>query len=462
MNKILHVLVYVFLVLAGAALFFELQLNAKRSELTDRNRMQEDYIVRIARTVEKTEPDKTTTFEIKKDNSPVEARLVDSPDMENILEEYPAPLEQANLETFNWDGQSERTQLRTVYVLDADGKPVMDGNEPLKRGKGTEDELLSKLFESAKAQQSRLNTTRAALADLRSKLESVVAELNKLKPEARQDKVTILEQREKMEKLEGDKSDLENQVTKVKSQIDELNGEISSLKDEVTTAKDETEAAKEETAKAKQLIESLRKMLKESIQTQGSKSADIGVAVDIFHFVRVQTLGIVLFGIGVMRVTAVIGVTVNIFYFVRRRERGFFCVLHQSVMFRGLLNRRFLRLSRLQMFSRHHPKHQRQKRPDVLRRIRIYPDSITQHGGGVCHNNTVLADITVKNSFVVHQLQRRRHRQQPFFCCFKADSFLRAQHFAKRRRTDIFIDGKSAHSLLLYGIDQRQRRRSQA
>lgn len=279
MNKILHVLVYVFLVLAGAALFFELQLNAKRSELTDRNRMQEDYIVRIARTVEKTEPDKTTTFEIKKDNSPVEARLVDSPDMENILEEYPAPLEQANLETFNWDGQSERTQLRTVYVLDADGKPVMDGNEPLKRGKGTEDELLSKLFESAKAQQSRLNTTRAALADLRSKLESVVAELNKLKPEARQDKVTILEQREKMEKLEGDKSDLENQVTKVKSQIDELNGEISSLKDEVTTAKDETEAAKEETAKAKQLIESLRKMLKESIQTQGSKSADIGVAV---------------------------------------------------------------------------------------------------------------------------------------------------------------------------------------
>ena len=279
MNKILHVLVYVFLVLAGAALFFELQLDAKRSELTDRNRMQEDYIVRIARTIEKIEPDKTTTFEIKKDNSPVEARLVDSPDMENILEEYPAPLEQANLETFNWDGQSERTQLRTVYVLDADGKPVMDGNEPLKRGKGTEDELLSKLFESAKAQQSRLNTTRAALADLRSKLESVVAELNKLKPEARQDKVTILEQREKMEKLEGDKSDLENQVTKVKSQIDELNGEISSLKDEVTTAKDETEAAKEETAKAKQLIESLRKMLKESIQTQGSKSADIGVAV---------------------------------------------------------------------------------------------------------------------------------------------------------------------------------------
>ncbi len=279
MNKVLHFFVYVFLGLAGASLFFELQLNAKRTELTDRNRMQEDYIVRIARTVEKGGPDKSAAFEIKKDNSPVEARLVDSPDMENVLNEYPAPLEQSNLDTINRDGQTERKQLRTVYVLDFEGKPVMDGNVPLTRGKGTEDEMLSTLFESAKTQQSRLNTPRAALTDLRGKLESVVAELNKLKPDARQDKVTIVEQKEKISKLEGDKTELENQITKLKAQVEELNGEISSLKDEVTTAKDETEAAKEETAKAKQLIDSLRKMLKESIQTQGSKSAGVGVAV---------------------------------------------------------------------------------------------------------------------------------------------------------------------------------------
>ena len=279
MNKVLHVLVYVFLALAGAALFFELQLNAKRAELTDRNRMQEDYFVRIARTIESKEPDKGAAFEIRRDTSPVEARLVDTPDMENVLEDYPAPLEQANLETYNWDGQAERKQLRTVYVLDFEGKPVMDGNEPLKRGKGTEDELLGRLFDSAKAQQSRLNSTRAALTDLRGKLESAISEINKLKPIARQDKVTIVEQQEKMTRLEGEKADLENQITKIKAQVEELNGEISSLKDEVATAKDETEAAKEETAKAKQLIDSLRKMLKDSIQTQGSKSAGAGVAV---------------------------------------------------------------------------------------------------------------------------------------------------------------------------------------
>ena len=279
MNKVLHVLVYVFLALAAAALWFELQLNAKRSELTDRNRMQEDYLVKIARTIEKAEPDKSATFEVKRDSSPVEAKLVDAPDMENVLEEYPAPLEQANLETYNWDGQTERHQLRTVYVLDFDGKPVMDGNEPLKRGKGTEDELLSQLFESAKTQQSRLNTTRAALADLRAKLEASVAEINKLKPEARQDKVTIEDQKAKMAQLEEDKTALGEQVKKLKSERDELNSEITSLKDEVATAKDEAEAQKEEVAKRDKTIENLKELLKHSIQTQGSASAGAGTAV---------------------------------------------------------------------------------------------------------------------------------------------------------------------------------------
>ncbi|MBO7720909.1 MAG: hypothetical protein J6T01_00730 [Kiritimatiellae bacterium] len=279
MNKLLHVLVYVFLLLAGAGLFFELELNRKRTELTDRNRMQEEYFIRIAKTVEKAEPAKDANFELKKDTSPVEARLVDSPDTENLLDEYPGMLEQTNLETYNWDNQNDRSQLRSVYVLDFEGKPVMDGNEFLKRGKGTEDELLSKLFESAKSQQSRLNSTRAALTDLRGKLEAVVAELNKLKPEARQDKVTIVERNEKIAKLESEKAELENQITKLKSQIDELNVEITSLKDEVAAAKDETEAAKEEVAKANKKIEQLKLMLKASIQARGDRVANNGNGV---------------------------------------------------------------------------------------------------------------------------------------------------------------------------------------
>ncbi len=271
MNKVLHALVYVFLVLAGAALFFEIQLNSKRDELTERNRMQEDYLVKIAKTIEKGEADKTAAFEVNKDDSPVEAKIVDIPEMKNLLDDYPAPLEQQNIETYNWDPLNVRQQMRTVYVLDAEGKPVMDGNEPLKRGPGTEDELLNTLFESAKTQQSRLNSTRAALTDLRAQLEAVVAELNKLKPEARQDKVTIEEQKAKIEKLEGEKADLENQITKLKSQIDELNAEITSLKDEVQTAKDETEAAKEEIAKLQKSNEQYKKLLRDALLSAGQK-----------------------------------------------------------------------------------------------------------------------------------------------------------------------------------------------
>jgi len=276
MNKVLHVLVYVFLALAGAALFFELELNKKRAELTDRNRLQEDYLVKIAKTVEKADPDKDAVFEIKKDNSPVEARLVDTPDMENVLEEYPAPLEQPNLETYNWENQ--RDALRSVYVLDAEGKPKMDGNQPLVRG-SDEYKLLDKLFESAKTQQTRLNNTRAALTELRGKLAAVVKELNDLKPIARQDKVTIVEKNEKIAKLEEEKAALENQITNLKSQIDDLNAEITSLKDEVAAAKDETEAAKEEVAKLQKLVEQLKKLLKDAIQTQGGRSQGAGTAV---------------------------------------------------------------------------------------------------------------------------------------------------------------------------------------
>ena len=275
MNKVLHVLVYVFLALAAAALYFELQLNSKRALLTDRNRLQEDYLVKIARTIEKSDPTKDLSLEIKKDSSPVEARLVDSPDMSNLLEDYNSALEQTRTGddvTYKW-GENERRQLRAVYATDADGNPLMDGSQPLMRGPGTEDELLNKLFESAKAQQARLNTTRAALSDLRAKLEATVTEINKLKPEARQDKVTIAELKEKMASFEKDRERVQGEVAKTKSQIDELNGEIASKNDEIQRRDEEIEAKNDEIAKAKQLNEKLQKMLQASIQTQGSASA---------------------------------------------------------------------------------------------------------------------------------------------------------------------------------------------
>lgn len=279
MNKALHALVYVFLVLAAAALWFEKQLYDKRSELTDRNRQQEDYLVQLAQTIEKEGPAKGVSAELNKDASSVEARLVDTPDMENVLDGYKSELEQANLDTFNWNNISTRTQLRSIYARTPDGELIMDGEKPYMQGAGTSDELLKKLFEAAKAQRSRLDTTRAELVTLRQKLASAIEEINSLKPEARQDKVTIEEKKEQIAKLEESKSSLENDITKLKAQVDEYSTEVTSLKDEVSTAKDEIEEKKEELAKAQKIIETQRKLMTEMIASRGGESARSGTAV---------------------------------------------------------------------------------------------------------------------------------------------------------------------------------------
>ena len=265
MNKALHVLVYLFLILSAAALWFEIELNKKRTLLTDRNRLQEEYVIKIASTVEKVEPNKDATTETKKDVSPIEAKIVDIPETENVLEDYNFYLEQSNLETFSWDNPETKKQLRNVYVLDFEGNIVMDGNVPETKGPGTERELLEMLLDGASKMQAKLNTTRAELVKLHKILDEQVEELNKIKPLARQDKVTIVEKNEKIAKLEEIKADLENQIVKIKAQIDELNAEITSLKDEVVTAQDETAAAKEELQKSQKLVEQLKKLIQEMI-----------------------------------------------------------------------------------------------------------------------------------------------------------------------------------------------------
>ena len=263
MNKALHVLVYLFLILSAAALWFEIELNKKRTLLTDRNRLQEEYVIKIASTDEKVEPNKDATTETKKDVSPIEAKIVDIPETENVLEDYNFYLEQSNLETYSWDNPETKKQLRNVYVLDFEGNIVMDGNVPETKGPGTERELLELLLDGASKMQSKLNTTRAELVKLHKIIDEQVEELNKIKPMARQDKVTIVEKNEKIAKLEETKADLENQIVKIKTQIDELNAEITSLKDEVVTAQDETAAAKEELQKSQKLVEQLKKLIQE-------------------------------------------------------------------------------------------------------------------------------------------------------------------------------------------------------
>ena len=276
MNKALHLVVYLILIVAAAALWFEMGLFDKRALLGDRNRMLEDYIVKIANTIEKADaPRSMVSPEAKKDISPIEARQIDTPEMSNLLEEYNAQLESANLETFRWDTSQIRLQLRQLYFLDGNGQTVPDVanyNKPMTKGKGTMAELLDQLLDRAKAQQACLNTTRSALAELRGKLEAEVSDYNRLKPEVRASKVNEEELKQKVSQVNQEKMVLEEQVTKLKSRVEEQSGEITSLKDEVSTAKDETAVAKEECAALEKKVQQLQKLMQQMAQQQNQSA----------------------------------------------------------------------------------------------------------------------------------------------------------------------------------------------
>lgn len=264
MNKALHAFVYLFVILTGAAIFFEYGLHEKRMEMKDRNRLQEDFIIDVARITETGDDDNMDSKRQKEvDVSPVEAKIVDSPDMEDVLavKGYDFYLEKIDHKYFNW-AQAEREKLRSVYVLDSEGKPVMDGAEKQVRD-SEEDKLLKQLKKALETQKDRLAKTREAITALREQLEKYIDELNALKGEARKDKATIVERDESIAKLEAEKKELTEKIAGLNQQIKELNADITSLKDELQVANDEKEAVKEELEKEKKVTAQLKKLVQD-------------------------------------------------------------------------------------------------------------------------------------------------------------------------------------------------------
>jgi len=282
MNKVLHVLVYVILAVAGVALFFEIKLYEKRELLSERNDQFADSLVKVAGTIEKANAPApaNTEHEAHQDVSPVEAKEVDTPQKKDLLEDYNWGLEVANNETFSWD--SKRAQLRVLYKLDEEGNKIPDPGYPgsfVKSGPGTAQELLDQLFERAKAQRANLDTTRAELKQLRQKLEALVRDYNERLTDARKDKMTIVKHEGTITELEDQKKTVEEQLQKTKAQVEEQNAEIASLKDEVTNAKEETEAVKEDLAKLEKTKEQLVQLLKKQAATQSVAASTPGAAI---------------------------------------------------------------------------------------------------------------------------------------------------------------------------------------
>lgn len=292
MNKALHVFIYLFLALTGAALWFEFQLNEKRTEMKDRNRMQEDFIMRVASITEKGDDYKSESqVKILLDTQPVTAeedgKEIDEDSMENLLDVkgYEFALEKTTHNFLKW-GEAQRNGLRQIYVMDdTTGKPMLDGTDKMTRG-SEEDKLLEELYKSLDSQKTQLLKTREALPVLREQLERVAKEVNSLKPVIRKDKATIIEKEKQIAQLEENNQKLDNENKKRQAQIEELNAELASAKDEVTAAKDETEQVKEALAKEKELTTQLKQLASE-LQRQtagGGAQTELGKAVTSVPF----------------------------------------------------------------------------------------------------------------------------------------------------------------------------------
>lgn len=293
MNKALHVFVYLFLVLTGAALFFAYETFLNKEEMSDRNKALRDTIIEASAYIEKDtkyasneacpEADK-----YKIDISPLTAEMATSgnPETKDVLAEaeaYRYGLEDSVHDPLAW-GKKERDLLRNIYEIDpATGKPFDDGTTKMTADSDAV-RLLRKFVDSLRKQKDQFNKTREAIPSLRKQVENLVAEVNDLKPQIRKDRKTIEERDQSITELTDQKTKLEGEIVDKKAQIDQLNVEITSLRDDITTARQETEAAKEELEKEKEMVTKLKKMIQDlqksmiaSVGTPGS--SELGAAV---------------------------------------------------------------------------------------------------------------------------------------------------------------------------------------
>lgn len=260
MGKVLRIFVYIILVLSAVSLFFAWKLFEKRELLMARNRVFEDSFIKIARTVEAADPADAAAPSVQKDISEVSDRELTNPERDAVLEAYPMKLEQQNLPTLDFGSTDKRLQLRSYYVLDAEGKPVPDpvDNKPSTKGPGSMQELMDQLFERSKIQQATLNKTRSELTKMRELATVSVEEINRLKTDSRATKVALKGEKEKVVTLTSEKETLEGRVAKLNAEKRELTAELTDAKNEVEKLNEDKVTLNEDLAKIRQAYDELK------------------------------------------------------------------------------------------------------------------------------------------------------------------------------------------------------------
>ena len=261
MGKVLRILVIIILILSIVSLVFANMLFQKRELLTKRNSVLENTVVKLAKTIENEDAEEAAAPTVEKDISDVTERELINPEKQSMLEGYPISLEQQNLAYVDLDNNKMRKQLRSLYVVGADGKYVLDDltGKPAMKGPGTMTEVLETVLDRAKAQQAKLNKTRQELTTMREKMTVSVEEVNTLKVEGRASKKEIKEKGEQIATLEEEKGQLETRVAKLTQEKKELNAELADTQNEVETLNEEKLAMEEDLTTLRDAYEDLKK-----------------------------------------------------------------------------------------------------------------------------------------------------------------------------------------------------------
>ncbi len=260
MDKALRVLAIIILLLAIVAMVFAQMSFDKRQVLLGRNMLLEKYVINVAKSIEASDAPEVAAPELQKDIAEVSDRELANPERDSLLANYPAKLETQQLPALDYTTDQKRLQLRTYYILDAEGKKIpttIDG--PYKKeGPGSMAAILEEFQSRALAQKAALEKTRSELTKMRELLTTQVKEINKMKADWRVTKRELTESRAECEKLKEEKAALEAQVAKLIAEKKELQAELENEKAEVGRLTGEVASLKADMVKQAKTIKELK------------------------------------------------------------------------------------------------------------------------------------------------------------------------------------------------------------
>ena len=266
MGKLLKVLtIFVFLFSVAAFVLGVLNFN-KRELLIGRTNMLEQYVTRIAATIETEQPEfDGTPDHVEWDVDEVTDRVNDDPEMSEFWPTYSNALETAGTTFVNLGTRQAKDQLASYYHMvpnpEKPGEMMIDRDmqgAPIVEGSGTMHDLLQDTLERADAQIKRLNTTRQQLITLRMQLDEVAGLLNEEKQQRRANLATITELNKKIEELENVIVQKDNEIARLEREKAELNDQIAMLNDQIAEKDQQIQEQQTEIARLKEQIEILR------------------------------------------------------------------------------------------------------------------------------------------------------------------------------------------------------------